>query len=87
MVGQRYYRSGPKGRRFKSCHLDQKPGGKAVFCPVFLMQTAQNNRILTDFWLFGRTRIATDFVGQCLVYGRSGHFGRHRRTEPKGRLG
>ena len=42
--------SGPKGRRFKSCHLDQKNGRKSSDFRLFLMQFAQR-RVFGTFSL------------------------------------
>ena len=52
--------SGPKGRRFKSCHLDQKPACKGWFFCAFCTKTV-------DFYGLRRFPGETDCEGFCRI--------------------
>ena len=62
--------SGPKGRRFKSCHLDQSLTGNVVSCQAFFLPFAQSKWIFPDFADFPEKRIAKDFVGLFRILSR-----------------
>ena len=63
-IGQGLRPSGPKGRRFKSCHLDQKSGKKVFSCPVFFCPLHKN----TGFYRIADILLQPDCNGFCRIY-------------------
>ena len=79
--------SGPKGRRFKSCHLDQKPEQNVTFCPVFfypLHKITGLYRIMDNSDTPGQQRILSDKCTLCLVAREKPVTISHNQTRPKG---
>jgi len=61
--------SGPKGRRFKSCHLDQKPVRIARFCPVFFVCRAWRT---SNRWKSGRGYLPPSVANRKLLVATPG---------------
>ena len=82
-----FHFSGPKGRRFKSCHLDQKPEQNVTFCPVFfyaLHTITGLYRIVDISDTPGQQRILSDKCTLCPVPGTEPVSFSHNQTRPKG---
>ena len=81
--------SGPKGRRFKSCHLDQKPGKKVLSCPAFFYPLHKNGgfcRIAPKFDTPGWQPILFDKCTLCLVALTEPALAWQKPMKPKGQL-
>ena len=82
-----FHFSGPKGRRFKSCHLDQKPGKKVLSCPAFfypLHKFTGFYRIVDISDTPGQQRILSDKCTLCPVVRVKPVAFSHYQTRPKG---